>query len=101
MSDHVARARAWLRQAGSDARTARALLAGPAPMDDIDVGCHVSTLCAQALEKSIKGAVVLNKQTPDMTHRADKYFGVMHAEIALYHALGELPEPDWLAHRFC
>jgi len=21
--------------------------------------------------------------------------------IALYHALGELPEPDWLAHRFC
>ena len=46
-------------------------------MDDVDVGCHASALCAQALEKSIKGAVVLNKQTPDMTHRADKYFGVM------------------------
>jgi transposase len=24
-----------------------------------------------------------------------------HAEIALYHALGRLPEPPWLAHRFC
>ena len=24
-----------------------------------------------------------------------------HAEIALYHALGDLPEPDWLTHRFC
>ncbi|MGD0679862.1 MAG: ISL3 family transposase [Polyangiaceae bacterium] len=23
-----------------------------------------------------------------------------HAEIALYHALGDLPEPDWLTHRF-
>jgi len=23
-----------------------------------------------------------------------------HAEIALYHALGELPEPPWLTHRF-
>ncbi len=23
-----------------------------------------------------------------------------HAEIALYHALGNLPEPDWLTHRF-
>jgi hypothetical protein len=24
-----------------------------------------------------------------------------HAEIALYHALGDLPEPSWLTHRFC
>jgi transposase len=23
-----------------------------------------------------------------------------HADIALYHALGHLPEPDWLTHRF-
>ena len=23
-----------------------------------------------------------------------------HAEIALYHALGNLPEPPWLTHRF-
>ncbi len=77
MSDHITRARAWFHQASSDARTARALVDEPAPMYDWDVGCHVSALCAQALEKSIKGAVVLNKQTPDMTHRADKYFAVM------------------------
>jgi transposase len=24
-----------------------------------------------------------------------------HAEIALYHALGGLPEPPWLTHKFC
>lgn len=24
-----------------------------------------------------------------------------HAEIALYHALADLPEPSWLTHRFC
>jgi hypothetical protein len=77
MSDHVARARAWFRQASSDARTARALLDKPTPMTAEDVGCHAAALCAQALEKSIKGAVVLNKQTPDMTHRPDKYFGVL------------------------
>ena len=53
------------------------MLDRPAPMIDQDVGCHVAALCAQALEKSLKGAVVLNKQTPDMTHRADKYFAVM------------------------
>jgi transposase len=23
-----------------------------------------------------------------------------HAEIALYHGLGNLPEPDWLTHKF-
>jgi transposase len=26
---------------------------------------------------------------------------IEHAEIALYHALGDLPEPRWLTHRFC
>lgn len=74
---YVARAKAWLAQAESDARTASALLGRPAPMTAADVGCHVTALAAQAVEKSIKGAVVLNHMTPDMRHTAAKYFAVL------------------------
>lgn len=43
-------------------------------MKSEDVGCHVASLCAQAVEKSIKGYVVLNRSTPShRSHRADKY----------------------------
>jgi hypothetical protein len=49
----------WFRQADSDARTAEALLSMPTPMQEGDVGCHVAVLCAQAIEKSLKGYVLL------------------------------------------
>ncbi len=38
-----------------------------------DVGCHVAALCAQAIEKSLKGYVYLNGATPAFDHRPDKY----------------------------
>jgi hypothetical protein len=69
----VHRAKAWFEQAESDARTAAALLKQPPPLKSRDVGCHVAALCAQAVEKSIKGYVILNGQTPKLSHRADQY----------------------------
>lgn len=72
-AESTRRAKAWFSQAESDARTATALLAQPQPMQPVDVGCHVTALCAQAVEKSIKAYVILNKSTPKMSHRADKY----------------------------
>jgi hypothetical protein len=38
-----------------------------------DAGCHVAAMCAQTIEKSIKGYVVLNGSTPALDHRPDKY----------------------------
>lgn len=38
-----------------------------------DVGCHVATMCAQAVEKSLKGYVFLNGNDPKKNHRSDKY----------------------------
>lgn len=38
-----------------------------------DVGCHVAALCAQTIEKSLKGYMLLNGATPAMNHRPDKY----------------------------
>jgi hypothetical protein len=35
------------------------------------------------------------------TRKAYGFRTYEHAEIALYHALGQLPAPDWLAHKFC
>jgi hypothetical protein len=67
------RARPWFGQAASDTRTAAALASQPSPMQAGDVGCHVAALCAQAVEKSIKGYVIVNGQSPRMSHRADKY----------------------------
>lgn len=81
----VARAKAWFTQAESDARTAKALRTRPAPMIEQDVGCHVAALCAQAVEKSIKGYVILNRQTPAMNHRADKYLGRLLGARPLLH----------------
>jgi transposase len=42
-----------------------------------------------------------NNKARITTRRAYGFRSYEHARIALYHALGELPEPDWLAHRFC
>ena len=42
-----------------------------------------------------------NNKARITTRKAYGFRSYEHAEIALYHALGELPEPDWLAHRFC
>lgn len=41
-------------------------------MTRADVGCHVAALCAQSLEKSLKGYMFLNGATPAMDHRPDK-----------------------------
>ena len=66
-------AEVWLRQAHSDARTAAALLLAAPPMQVEDIGCHVAALCSQAIEKSLKGYLLLNGVTPAMNHRPDKY----------------------------
>ena len=42
-----------------------------------------------------------NKKARVTTRKAYGFRTYEHAEIALYHALGDLPEPDWLAHKFC
>lgn len=76
-------AKAWLVRATSDARTASALLGLPKPMIEADRGCHVSALCAQTVEKSIKGYVVLNGARPATTHRADKYLSTLLSSSAL------------------
>jgi hypothetical protein len=69
----VAEAKRWFAQAASDIRTATALLAAPVPMLEADVGCHTAAMCAQAIEKSIKGYMILNRATPSLDHRPDKY----------------------------
>lgn len=42
-----------------------------------------------------------NNKARITTRKAYGFRTYDHAQIALYHALGDLPEPDWLAHRFC
>lgn len=73
----VDQADTWFAQAASDLRTAEALLGTPSPMLAADVGCHVAALCAQAVEKSIKGYVILNGATPKLGHRPDKYLPML------------------------
>jgi hypothetical protein len=65
--------RTWLEQAASDLRTAQALLDAPGKMLLGDVGCHVAALCAQSIEKSLKGYLLLNQRQPRLGHRPDKY----------------------------
>ncbi len=72
-SRFVEDARPWFQQAASDARTAEALLAAPAPLQLGDVGCHVAAMCAQAVEKSLKAYLFLNGATPALDHRPDGY----------------------------
>jgi transposase len=42
-----------------------------------------------------------NNKARITTRKAYGFRSYEHAEIALYHALGDLPEPDWLTHTFC
>jgi len=42
-----------------------------------------------------------NNKARITTRMAYGFRTYLHAEIALYHRLGSLPEPDWLTHRFC
>jgi transposase len=42
-----------------------------------------------------------NNKARITTRKAYGFRTYEHAEIALYHGLGDLPEPDWLTHRFC
>jgi transposase len=47
------------------------------------------------------GTEGFNNKAQITTRKAYGFRSYEHAEIALYHALGELPEPDWLAYGFC
>lgn len=69
--------RSWLEQARSDLRTAQAVKECPSPMEVRDVGCHLALLCAQALEKSIKGYFILCGKSSSNTHRADKFVATL------------------------
>ncbi len=42
-----------------------------------------------------------NNKARVTTRKAYGFRTYEHAKIALYHALGDLPEPPWLTHRFC
>jgi transposase len=42
-----------------------------------------------------------NNKARVTTRKAYGFRSYEHAKIALYHALGALPEPPWLTHRFC
>jgi transposase len=42
-----------------------------------------------------------NNKARVVTRKAYGYRTYEHAEIALYHCMGKLPEPPWLGHRFC
>jgi len=63
----------WLRQAESDLRVAEALRQVPRPMRPEDAGCHAAAMCAQTVEKAIKGYMIVNGSSPKMDHRPDKY----------------------------
>ncbi|HZX00715.1 MAG TPA: ISL3 family transposase, partial [Bacilli bacterium] len=41
-----------------------------------------------------------NNKARITTRKAYGFRTYEHAEIALYHALGDLPEPPWRTHRF-
>ena len=41
-----------------------------------------------------------NNKARITTRKAYGFRTYEHAQIALYHALGDLPEPPWLTHRF-
>jgi transposase len=42
-----------------------------------------------------------NNKARITTRKAYGFRSYEHARIALFHALGRLPEPEWLAHKFC
>lgn len=75
----------WLRQGGSDLRTAKLLFRHITSIgtqhtatarDSLrreDAGCHIAAMCAQTIEKCIKGYMLLNGAEPKLDHRPDKY----------------------------
>ncbi len=81
----VRRSKPWFTQAQSDTRTAEALLAKPEPMTSDDIGCHLAAMCAQALEKSLKGYMFLNGATPALDHRPDGYLEELLKNRPLLH----------------
>jgi transposase len=42
----------------------------------------------------------LNNKARSVTKRSYGFRSYLHAQVALYHAMGKLPEPEWLTHRF-
>jgi hypothetical protein len=69
----ISEAKPWFTQATSNLHAAEALRNQPSPMLPEDVGCHVAAMCAQTIEKSIKGYVIVNGASPSLDHRPDKY----------------------------
>lgn len=55
-------------------------------MQDGDTGCHATAMCAQTIEKAIKGYVLLTRSTPALDHRPDKYLAPMLTKSLLQHA---------------
>lgn len=72
-----AEGRLWLEQASSDFRVAETLLSPTSLLTHRDAGCHTAALCAQTLEKSLKGYLFLNGMTPKLDHRPDKYLSTL------------------------
>jgi HEPN domain-containing protein len=64
----ISRAILWIQRAQSDARTAEAILTRRVKLDDRNVGCHVALLCAQSIEKCIKGCLLLVGGEAKLTH---------------------------------
>lgn len=70
----IEEAKVWFSQARSDFRTAEALREfANTKLKKNDVGCHSAAMCAQTIEKSIKGYMILNRVEPKLDHRPDKY----------------------------
>jgi hypothetical protein len=73
----AAQSKPWFRQAESDLRVAEALRQMPSPMQAEDTGCHLAAMCAQTIEKAIKGYMIVNGSSPRMDHRPDKYLKLL------------------------
>jgi len=54
-------------------------------MRDDDIACHVAAMCAQAIEKRLKGYVLLNRAEPAMDHRPDGYLVALLERAPLLH----------------
>lgn len=46
-------------------------------MRPTDVACHVTALCAQTVEKALKGYLILNRRVARLDHRPDRYLRLL------------------------
>jgi hypothetical protein len=96
----VTEASPWFRQARSDARTAQALTSAPEPMRPTDVACHVTALCAQTVEKALKGYLILNRRVARLDHRPDRYLRLLLERDGAFPALSLPPSGTRAALRY-